>query len=148
MNTTKLKLIFILSVAGSLFAATVTARQFLAPTGQPGILSCVGLSIFGLTPCPYGLTLFLLLTIFSGLILYRRLKLWLSLKLISLVGVLFSGWVVWREICLPAIQLGPVFWEQFAVSRIPACAWGFLVFLAIFILLLSTKPNLPSSSKV
>ena len=39
------------------------------------------------------------------------------------LGVGFSGWVVWRELCLPLIQGGPVFGESFSLARVPACAW-------------------------
>lgn len=139
MNDKKLKLIFILSLLGVAFATTVTLRQFIAPTNEPGLLSCVGLSILGLSPCPYGLTLFAILAFVSCLMIYKGKDLLIWLKIFSLIGVIFSGWVVWREICLPAIQKGPVFWETFSLARVPACAWGFIVFLIVLILVLLLK---------
>lgn len=141
ITSPKLRLIFILALAGTAFATVVSLRQWLAPTTEPGILSCVGLSILGLSPCPYGLGLFLLLTIISGLMIYQH-KNWLKfLRLTAVAGVIFSGWVVWRELCLPAIQAGPVFWENFSLLNIPACAWGFLVFVSILILAYQLKPT-------
>src|SRR5437870_5545815 len=95
--------LFILSLIGLLFAGFVTTKQFLAPSGVPGVFSCVGLSIFGLTPCPYGVGLFAALTALSALALWRRSTsalVW-ALRLVALLGVAFSGWVVWREICAP-----------------------------------------------
>ena len=139
MPLTKLKVIFILAIVGAIFAGAVTARQLIAPATEPGIFSCVGLSIFGLSPCPYGLTLFLLLSVISGLMVWRQLSWHRWLQLVAAVGVGFSGWVVWRELCLPLIQGGPVFWESFSLARVPACAWGFIVFLVIFIITLTLR---------
>lgn len=135
-----LKAIFYLSLLGTLFALTVTLRQYVAPTDQPGILSCVGLKIWGLSPCPYGLTLFFLLWLTAGLMLKRlwRGKLALiSLRLLAVGGVLFSGWVAWRELGLPLVAKGSYFWETFSLAAIPACVWGLAVFLAIAILAFS-----------
>ena len=126
--------VLILSILGTLFAASVTLRQAIAPATEPGLFSCVGLSILGLSPCPYGLGLFSILTLLSAFMLYRQAVWLLWLRLTAVIGVGFSGWVVWRELCLPAIQLGPVFWETFSLARVPACAWGFLVFLAVALL--------------
>ncbi len=140
MNLKILKIIFYLSVTGVIFAAIVTIRQIIAPATEPGIFSCVGLSILGLTPCPYGLTLFILLAILSGLMLKKQTKLLIWLKLTAVIGVIFSGWVSWRELCLPAIQKGPVFWETFALTRVSSCVWGFLIFLVIMLLAMYLKP--------
>jgi len=148
MNTARLRIIFILSTIGTLFAGTVTTKQIVAPATEPGLLSCVGLSILGLSPCPYGLALFIILAVLSGLMLYRQMKLTLWLKLSSIIGVVFSGWVVWRELCLPAIQKGPLFWETFSLARVPACAWGFLVFLAVLWLCFNLKRPSVASNQV
>jgi len=147
MSKVKLKTIFLLSLIGVLFAAAVTLRQQLAPATEPGVFSCVGLSIFGLSPCPYGLAFFMILTGLSGGMLYWHKSWLLGLKIVSVGGVLFSGWVVWRELCLPALQQGPTYWETFSLARVPACAWGFLVFAAIMVLTLSEK-QLPKTASV
>lgn len=146
MNS-KLKIIFSLAIVGFIFATSVTIRQFIAPATQPGIFSCVGLSIFGLTPCPYGVAIFFLIALSSGLLLFNKIINLFSLRLFSFVGVIFSGWVVWREICLPALQLGPVFWETFSISRVPACAWGFIIYVVIFILQFSLHQASSSATK-
>lgn len=129
-----IKTIFSLSVLGTLFALTVTLRQAIAPTGEPGLLSCAGLSIWGLSPCPYGLALFTLAALLSGFSLFKTQRsaqlLW-PLRLTATAGVLFSGWVAWRELCVPALALGRVYWETFSLARVPACVWGFFVFAAI-----------------
>lgn len=139
--------IFYLSTLGTLFAASVTVRQAVAPATQPGFFSCVGLSVFGLSPCPYGLGIFALLALMSGFVVWGSLSLsraiW-PLRAVGLVGVVFSGWVVWREVCLPAITLGQLFWERFSLARVPACAWGFLVFIAVFVLSLRLRREPPS----
>jgi len=146
MNKT-LKTIFILSVIGTLFALTVTLRQYLAPTNEPGLLSCVGLKIFGLSPCPYGLTFFILLTLSSRAALLGSTK-WfsqpLSLRLLALAGATLAGWVGWREIGLPWLLRGQDFLLTFSLAKVTACVWGFFVFLAVAILSLSwrSKPKI------
>lgn len=132
-----IKPIFYLSCLGTLFALVVTLRQYIAPASQPGIFSCVGFKIWGLSPCPYGLTLFALLFIISGLIISQRLvSSWAGciLRFLAWGGVIFSGWVGWREIGLPLMAKGGYFWETFSLATVPACVWGFFVFLAVAIL--------------
>lgn len=129
-----LKIILVLSAIGTVFATSVTIKQFVAPATEPGIFSCVGLSIWGLSPCPYGLAIFTLLTLTSIYLIYKPNGPLCLLRFFSVLGVVFSGWVVWRELCLPAIELGRDFWETFSIARVPACAWGFVFFLAVFII--------------
>lgn len=148
MLSGKLKIIFCLAIVGTIFASLVTARQFISPATEPGVFSCVGLSIYGLSPCPYGLTIYIFITLISGLILYKQKELINWLRLISFGGVIFSGWVAWREICLPALQKGPLFWETFSIARVPACVWGFFVFVIIFILSLQLKSTKPTVAQV
>lgn len=134
----KLVYIFWLSLVGTLFAGSVTLRQYIAPTNIPGVFSCVGLKLWGLSPCPYGLAIFLVLALVS----WRAWRgksgltntLFVLLRLFSLIGVLFSGWVVWRELLAPAVTLGSAYWDTFSVARVPACAWGFVVFVAVAVL--------------
>lgn len=135
--------IFILSVIGTLFAGSVTLRQYIAPATEPGIFSCVGFQIFGFSPCPYGLALFFILALLSGWhlrVFVTHLKLVWPLRFFGIVGVIFSGWVGWRELVAPALALGPTYWEIFSIARVPACVWGFFVFLAVTVL----TWNLPS----
>ncbi|MBI5465800.1 MAG: hypothetical protein HY974_00755 [Candidatus Kerfeldbacteria bacterium] len=139
-----LKATFILSIIGTLFAGTVTLRQYLAPATEPGIFSCVGFKVLGLSPCPYGLTFFLILAVLSGLMFYQGQKyfaklLW-PLRLVAWGGVIFSGWVGWRELVSPALTFGQTYWQTFALARVPACVWGLVVFLAVAILSLLLKP--------
>ncbi len=140
----KINLVFILSVIGTLFAGSVMLRGYFAPTTEPGIFSCVGFTVLGYSPCPFGLGFFLLMSITSGLILlnifYHRWLL-LATKLLSLGGILFSGWVAWRELGLPMIIKGAYFWETFRIATVPACVWGFLVFLAVGIIIVGIKPE-------
>lgn len=140
----KIKSVFILSVIGALFAGSVMLRGYLAPTNEPGIFSCVGFTIFGYSPCPYGLAFFFLMSITSGLILlnifYHRWLL-IATKILSLGGILFSGWVAWRELGLPMITKGSYFWDAFSVGSIPACVWGFIVFMAIGIIIIRVRPE-------
>lgn len=132
-----LRAITILSFVGVLFAGSVTLRQYISPATEPGIFSCVGFKVLGLSPCPYGLALFVLLFLISALMLFNRLseqKALPWLRLTGVGGVAFSGWVVWRELGAPALALGASYWDTFSFARVPACAWGFLVFLAVGIL--------------
>jgi len=48
--------------------------------------------------------------------------------------VAFSGWVGWRELVNPALTLGQAYWQTFSLAHVPACVWGFFVFLAVAIL--------------
>jgi len=136
---------FGLSILGTLFAVSVTARQYLAPTNEPGIFSCVGLKIFGLSPCPYGLAFFLLLAILSGSLLTKPLTLkavrWFQAAAVA--GTIYAGWIVYRELVAPALALGSAWWDTFQLARVPACAWGFLVFIAVLVLALNLKPTAP-----
>lgn len=142
-----LRTLVILATIGTLFAGSVTARQYIRPTDVPGIFSCVGLSIWGLSPCPYGLALFMLILIVAVILLTGKIEIQKGLpylRISTVGGVLFSGWVVWRELGVPALTLGAYYWQTFSVARVPACAWGFIVFLAVAILsfvLKSTKNN-------
>ncbi len=134
--------LFTLSLVGLLFAGFVTTKQLIAPSSTPGVFSCVGLSIFGLSPCPYGLGLFAGLTVLTALVLWHTetVALVWSLRAVAMVGLAFSGWVVWREVCAPALARGPAYWASFSLARVPACAWGFLVFLAIGLLTWRLQP--------
>lgn len=127
-----------LSLLGTAFAGAVTLRQYIAPTNVPGVFSCVGLKLWGLSPCPYGLAIFFVLAVISWTSWRGRHGLtrsaWWGLRIMSLVGVLFSGWVVWRELAAPALALGSYYWQTFQVARVPACAWGFVVFVMVAIL--------------
>jgi hypothetical protein len=139
-----IRAVFILSLAGTLFAGSVTARQYISPAGEPGLFSCVGLSIFGLSPCPYGLALFISILVVSSLMLwtnlsFNRLLGWL--RLVTTAGVLFSGWVAWRELCAPALAMGAAYWETFSLARVPACVWGFFIFLVVAVLAWVAKPR-------
>ncbi len=139
-----LRAIVILSFVGVLFAGSVTLRQYVSPASEPGLFSCVGLSIFGLSPCPYGLALFVLLLIISGLMLLGKTapqKGLPWLRLAGLGGVAFSGWVAWRELCAPALALGASYWDTFSAARVPACVWGFLVFLMVAVLSFVYRPK-------
>ncbi len=131
-----------LSTVGTFFAGTVTLRTLIAPASQPGLFSCVGLKVLGLSPCPFGLGLFALLAAYSWYLVKGTLgtRSLLTLRLIAAAGLTFSGWVAWRELFLPALTLGSRYWETFQLARVPACVWGFLVFLASFALTLNLEP--------
>lgn len=138
-----------LGALGTLFAGGVTLRSYIAPATEPGIFSCVGFKVFGYSPCPYGLTLFFLITLLAALMwkipnLYPRLR--TPLLVLAIVGVLFSGWVAWREIGLPAVTLGNVFWQSFSLAKVPACAWGFVVFVLTLGLVCKLPTANPKSS--
>ncbi|MBU1039265.1 hypothetical protein KKC17_03545 [Patescibacteria group bacterium] len=138
-----LKSISCLSCLGTLFALTVTLRQYIAPANEPGIFSCVGLKIFGLSPCPFGLGFFALLLL-SSLLALRQKSNWFSspktIRFFAWAGTLFSGWVAWREIGLPILIRGlSNYWQTFSLAQVPACVWGFFVFLAVAILSLYYK---------
>jgi hypothetical protein len=127
------RILFSLSLLGFLFAGAVTTRQFVSPATTPGVFSCVGLSIFGFSPCPYGVAIFGTLALVAATMLWgmpTSTKVWVF-RGVSLLGVAFSGWVVWREICVPALARGVSYWSTFSVARVPACAWGFLLFVAV-----------------
>ncbi len=145
-----LKTIFYLSLLGTVFANAVTIRGLIAPATTPGIFSCVGLKILGWSPCPYGLTLFTLLLIISGLIISGRLLLstyyWLLLG-VAWLGVAFSAWVGYRELILPGLARGIEYWQNFNPWLVPACVWGFLVFLIVAILTTLIKSSSNSNTQ-
>ncbi len=137
----KIKSLIILSLVGTLFALTVTLRQYISPATEPGFFSCVGLKILGLSPCPYGLAIFALLLL-SSLLAWQNFNNWLSsnwsIKILAWAGTLFAGWVGWREIGLPMMIRGfSDWWQTFSLATVPACVWGFFVFLAAAIISLS-----------
>ena len=147
-NHNQLKAIFYLSVLGTAFASIVTWRSVIAPSSTHGIFSCVGLKVLGWSPCPYGLTIFTLLTVLSGLIISGHLLIttknyWLF-NGVAWLGVVFAGWVGYRELILPALARGNDYWQNFNPWAVPACVWGFFVFLAVAILMITVKPATPT----
>lgn len=118
-----------LSGGGVLFAGYLTLTRLLTgicPFKEP----CP--YFLGYPACWYGLAMFILLFVVSllGVIgWYEGKRRLLALLFVSGVGIVFSGSFVIREIIL-AIQYG---WPQYTLL-LPTCAYGFVVYTALFIL--------------
>lgn len=125
----KIVSLFILSIAGLLFSGYLSGVKFFTST-------CVFNEscpyFLGYPACYFGFALFLLITIFSSLLLFSRIEKRKGLQgvgIISFLGILFAGYFTLGELPL-------LFADGFKayVFGLPTCALGFLFFVVIFVL--------------
>ncbi|MFH1174421.1 MAG: hypothetical protein V1725_04765 [archaeon] len=123
----------ILAGIGVLFSGFLTIEKLF--TGSCTISEgCT--SVFGIPSCVYGLVLFLIILITGILTLFRRKRgrgvRKILLLIASFIGVVFSLAVTLTE--LKPCPGGCTF-----TLFLPACAYGFVLFLAILTLVLTNK---------
>jgi uncharacterized membrane protein len=127
MKSKKLYLwILILSIAGTLFAGTLAYRKYV----QNVCSFRESCPIFlGQPVCIYGFIIFLALLVLS-LLVYRLQKpaFAIALLVVSMVGVLFSGYFAIQEVFFTLWPIGGY------TLVLPSCVWGFVVFVAVFVL--------------
>ncbi len=125
---TTLLIVFVIALLGVAFSGYLTYYNYWGGGCQEAIVSCGGggktVEIFGLPTCVYGLFMFSLVAILSLIGLAKNKRSYLTANLIiSLIGTLFALGVSIYEIWIIKI----------AVSGLPACAYGFFIYLAALI---------------
>jgi len=125
----KIVWLFGLSIAGVLFSGYLSGKKFFTATcafNEP----CP--YFLGLPACYFGFALFLLITIFSTMLFFSKIRKSKGLQFVeifSFLGVLFAGYFTLGE--LPTL-----FQDGFGAYMLglPTCAMGLVFFLIIFIL--------------
>ncbi len=116
--------IFILSVAGVLFAGYLSGVKFFKETCAFNE-SCP--YVLGFPACYYGFFMFLTLFIVSLLLILKKYDPKILLKIIfgvSIAGILFAGVLSFQELISPS---------TYALG-LPTCAYGFIVYLIILVI--------------
>ncbi len=120
-------ILFVLGVAGVLFSGYLSGVKFFTSTCAFGE-SCP--YFWGYPACYFGFIMFLVIAIFSSLLLFSRMqkKNGLSvLSLVSLLGILFAGKFTLAEI--------PVLFQEGLgayILGLPTCALGLIFYILIF----------------
>ena|SRR3989344_183389 len=121
------KSIFIFSVAGLLFAGYLSGIKFFSGSCALGE-SCP--YFMGYPACYFGFIMYASLTVLSGLMLWKKIKLTQALSgitIVSFLGILFAGYFTLQEL--------PVLFEQGLsayVLGLPTCALGLIFYITIF----------------
>ncbi|KKQ77278.1 MAG: hypothetical protein US98_C0008G0015 [Parcubacteria group bacterium GW2011_GWC1_38_6] len=123
------KTIFVLGMAGLLFAGYLSAVKLFNQTCALGE-SCA--YFLGYPACYYGFLMYLLITIFAGLLLWSEKNKKMALNgvtFVSFLGILFAGYFTINELPL-------LFTNGFSAYffGLPTCALGLLFYIAIFTL--------------
>jgi len=121
--------LFVLSIAGLLFSGYLSGVKFFSSTcafNEP----CP--YFLGYPACYFGFAMFLLITIFSSLLLFSKIEKGKSLAgifLVSFLGMLFAGYFTLPE--MPVLAR-----EGFSAYMLglPTCSMGFVFYTLIFIL--------------
>lgn len=128
------KTILFLGIAGLIFAGYLSAVKFFSDTCALGE-SCP--YFLGYSACYYGFFMYLLITILAILLVFGKMKDRKALAYISLIsflGILFAGYFTLKE--LPILFANGI---SAYMLGLPTCAWGLLVYIAIYILSLYGK---------
>ena len=121
--------LLVLSVAGLGFAGYLSGVKLFTHTCAFNE-SCP--YFLGYPACYYGFTMYLLLTVFSCLLLFSRIekrKNILGIRVVSLLGILFAGYFTLKEI--------PVLFNEGIgayVLGLPTCALGLVFYVLIFVI--------------
>jgi uncharacterized membrane protein len=128
-----LKWILYLSIAGVLFAGYLTLSKLLVGTCAFGE-SCPFL--FGYPVCIYGLMIFSTIMISTiALLLHPADKIARNmLWIMSILGVVFSGYYAFQEIFNPICGNACVY-----QLGLPTCVYGFIVFLAVLVFVVRSR---------
>ena len=120
--------LFILGLAGIMFSGYLSGVKFFTTTCAFNE-SCP--YFWGYPACYYGFIMFLVITIFSTLILLSKIerkKGLLSLMGVSFIGILFAGYFTLQEL--------PLLLEEGLKAYffgLPTCALGLIFYIIIFI---------------
>jgi len=123
-----IKVILILSIAGVLFSGYLSGVKLLTDTCALGE-SCP--YFLGYPACWYGFTMYLIMFVTALLTLLDKVisaKGVIMLRIVSGLGILFAGYFTVGE--LPTLFSGGL---GAFVLGLPTCAWGLLMYIAIFI---------------
>jgi len=124
---TALTVIMVVAICGIIFSGYLTYYNLLGPGCHKAIISCGSnpVEILGLPQCVYGLAMYVIVAVLAGLAMRinSRKGLMTSIKVISLIGVLFAASLSYYEL----------FVVETGVSGLPACVYGFFLYLVIFI---------------
>ncbi len=132
----KIITLFILSVAGVLFSGYLSGVKFFTTTCAFNE-SCP--YFWGYPVCYFGFAMFLVITIFSTLLLCSKIKKgrgMLGLGVVSFLGIIFAGYFTLLEIPI-------LFAEGFGayLLGLPTCALGLIFYIAIFVITLIPSKN-------
>ena len=122
-------LLLILSLGGLAFSGYLSAVKLFTKTCAFNE-SCP--YFLGYPACYYGFTMYLLLTIFSALMVTDKLEIkksLMSIGVVSFLGVIFAGYFTFKEL--------PVMLEKGLKAYIlglPTCALGLIFYTAIFLI--------------
>lgn len=127
------KTILILSTLGVAFSGYLSSYKFFSDSCALGE-TCP--YFLGYPSCYYGFAMFLLLTIFSYLVVFSRIERPKGLKMIrrvSLLGILFAGYFTLLE--LPKLfALGLTAY----ILGLPTCAMGLIFYFLVFVFAVKT----------
>ncbi|MFZ1626746.1 MAG: hypothetical protein WAT81_03025 [Candidatus Moraniibacteriota bacterium] len=115
----------LLSLAGVLFAGYLSVTKIISgacPFREPCVF------FLGYPTCWYGLGLFTLLFLASLAGLMGRADTRWFIRFVAVLGVLFAGTFVSREI-LSAFRYG---WPQYTLL-LPTCAYGLVFYILVFV---------------
>lgn len=127
-----LLLVLLFSVVGALFSGYLTF-SILFGDGCPLQEPCP--LFLGWPACAFGFDLFIL-SLLAGVVLLfkRREKVIWFLIVVTLAGVLFSGYFSVLELVSPSC-IGECVYEL----GLPSCVWGFFVFVIVFVAAVGLK---------
>lgn len=120
--------LFLLSLAGLIFSGYLSGVKFFTSSCA---LSESCPYVWGYPACYYGFALYLVLTTITFLILFKKVEsnVWVPrVAYGAILGMLFAGYFTVGEL--------PLVWEQGVsafVLGLPTCAWGLLMYIAIFL---------------
>jgi len=117
-----------LSIVGILFSGYLSYQNYFSDGCSETLFSCGGddaVLIFGQPTCIYGLGMYMVVLILSVLALVRDSKrpLQKAIFVLGLIGVLFAG----------SLSVYELFVQDKELASLPACVYGFFIYLAIFI---------------
>src|SRR3989338_6289056 len=121
--------LFVLSIAGLLFSGYLSGVKFFSSTcafNEP----CP--YFLGYPACYFGFAMFLLITIFSSLLLFSKIekkKNLVGICTMSLLGMLFAGYFTLPEIPILAREGFGAY-----MLGLPTCSMGFIFYTLIFVL--------------
>lgn len=119
----------LLSIVGILFSGYLSYNIYWGAGCQEAVVSCGSngntTKILGVPTCVYGLFMYLIIAIILGVGLSNSKRLgWLkSAFIISLIGLVFSL----------SLSIYELWLQDSSLSGLPACAYGFFIYLGIFI---------------
>ncbi len=119
--------VLIIALVGVIFSGYLSYYNLFTSGCSEAIVSCGPnpVEIFGQPTCIYGFFMFLIVAVLSVIALIRDSKrpLQKAIFVFGIIGVLFAGIVAVYEI----------FFQGNEFTELPACAYGFFLYLGLFI---------------